>query len=105
MEILTSSQTSTPAECRWCGKPATTVRDVVPAEITARTKLIRRPAISADVCDEHAAMIDRNVRRAELERVISRWTSQLASLPHSPRRKRIIAELGRARLELAELNS
>lgn len=53
--------------CRWCDKPATDVRDVIPADINARTKEIRRAAVTADACAEHAAMVDREYRCRELE--------------------------------------
>jgi hypothetical protein len=90
--------------CRWCGKPASTVRAVVPAEV--KNKLVIRPAIEADVCDEHAAMIDRNVRRAELEQEIQRLNARLARTDrHTPRHAIASRKLGAARLELAELNS
>jgi hypothetical protein len=90
--------------CRWCDKPATTTREVVPAEI--KNKLVIRPAVQADVCDEHAAMIDANVRRAELERQIQRLNARLKRTDkHTPRHAIVTRELGAARLELAELNS
>ena len=92
------------AACRWCGKRATALRVVVPAEV--KNKVVTRPAVEADVCDEHAAMVDRNVRRAQLEKEIRRLNARLArSSRHTPRHAIITRELGAARLELAELNS
>ena len=93
-------------ECRWCGKPATTQREVVPADVNKQTKETRHAPSTADVCDEHAAMIDREVRRAELEAAIRRLNSRLARTAiDSPRHAVIVKELGASRLELAELNS
>jgi hypothetical protein len=87
------------AECRWCGKPATAVREVIAASTTS-------PAIVADVCDDHAAMVDRNRRRQELEAAIPRLSARMAhSSRGTSRHAVIVGELRAARLELSELNS
>jgi hypothetical protein len=92
--------------CRWCGEPVTTTRVVVPADINARTKEVRAAAIEANVCDKHAAMIDRNVREAELEKTIHRLGVRLGrTMDHTTTHARLVKELGEARLELAELRT
>lgn len=56
-----------PPICRWCDRPATAERTVIPEDINARTKEVRHAAVTADVCAEHAAMVDREFRCRELE--------------------------------------
>lgn len=92
--------------CRWCDEPATDTRVVVPADVNRRTGEVRRPGVEADVCDKHAAMVDREVRCRDLEKVIHRAGLALQrTTVGSGRHKQLVGELDRARLELAELNT
>jgi hypothetical protein len=94
----------TEQQCRWCDRPATTVREIAPAVV--KTGQVLRAAIRADVCDEHAAMIDREVRRAQLEKQIRGLNARLARTePGTPCRANVTRKLGDARLELAELEA
>ena len=84
--------------CRWCGEPVTTSRVIVPAHMNARTKEVRRPAVEANVCDEHAAMIDRNIREQELEKTIHRLGVRLGrTTSGTGLHSRLVKELGEAR--------
>jgi hypothetical protein len=59
-----------PPPCAWCGEPSTGSREIEPA---VKSKgLVVKPARRADVCDRHAAMVDREVRAGELRTMIRR---------------------------------
>lgn len=94
----------TDLSCRWCGVPATAVRDIEPAQHAA-DGLLKKAALTVDVCDEHAAMIDREVSRRDLERTIRLAESALKrTLAHTANHQKHLRALENARVELAKLD-
>lgn len=94
-----------PLVCRWCDEPASTRRDVVPAEYTA-SGLIRKAAIEADVCKKHAAMVDAEVQRRALERRIRLAENALRRATiDSPGHRRHLRAIENAKVELQRLET
>lgn len=55
--------------CAWCGEPSTKRVEIAPPVYTAigGVRRIKTRAIEADVCDAHAAMVQRNKDEAQAE--------------------------------------
>ena len=96
------SDTST---CAWCGERATKTRALEPEKLDPKTKKVIKPARKVDVCDRHAAMIDRDVEIAQVRSRIKARRKRLETTvvrdPEATRRELAYDERRLAELEAA----
>jgi hypothetical protein len=67
--------------CRWCGEAATVEREIEPAILEPKTKVVKKRAVTAWVCPTHSAMVDRNLECRETEKAIHRIDLMLRKMP------------------------
>jgi hypothetical protein len=67
-----------PPPCAWCGQPAFKTRALQPARYGTRkgVRVIVKPAQEVNVCDEHAAMVDRNLAEREARKAAEKAAKQ-----------------------------
>jgi hypothetical protein len=90
--------------CYWCGKPATTTRQIEPKKTKRDGTLVRR-AVEVEVCPAHSRMIDRNVRARDLRQLIARRRRDLLRIQTPDDRRALEADLAVLERDLANLEA